>query len=110
MLLDIDGLSQYWGSESEAEESSFATSRLNNPSSIRTLDLSSMGLGSDCVRSTSPVECDDGNIVTPNADGSINVVDLSLDEFRSRLVNHFNIAFQRKEIKWPKRKRAYDDI
>ena len=72
---------------------------------LSSVDLSSMGIGNDCVRSTSPVNCADGRSVTPNADGSINVVDLSLDEFRSRLVRHFNIAFQKNEVKWPKRKR-----
>ena len=39
-------------------------------------------------------------------DGSINVVDLSLNEFRSKLIRHFNIAFSKNEIKWPKNTRS----
>jgi hypothetical protein len=30
---------------------------------------------------------------------------LSLDDFRSRLVVHFNIAFQRNEVRWPRCRR-----
>ena len=31
------------------------------------------------------------------------VKDISFDLFREKLVRHFNIAFQFKEIKWPRR-------
>ena len=36
-----------------------------------------------------------------NNDGSINVRDLSLNDFRKRLITHFNIAFSQNKVKWP---------
>ena len=36
-------------------------------------------------------------------DASYNVKKLFLNDFRQRLIRHFNIAFQRDEIVWPRR-------
>ena len=41
--------------------------------------------------------------IDKNADGSINVKDLSLNEFRRRLIRNFNIKFKQNDIVWPKR-------
>ena len=37
--------------------------------------------------------------------GYILVREMTFDRFRSKLVTHFDIAFKRREIKWPKRNR-----
>ena len=38
-----------------------------------------------------------------NEDASYNVKNLSLNDFRQRLIRHFNIAFEIDEIVWPRK-------
>jgi len=117
MLLEIDGLSARWkeGVRSDWEEMcdsdelQNAVSKLNNPSTIRKTDLSGSGYGNDYIPNNDNDPVDHGDEEEPtsstpqNNDGSFNVNDLSLNEFRRRLITHFNIAFKRNEIVWPRR-------
>ena len=113
MLLETDGLAEVWGAEHERDEQTrregdFARRRLWNPSLRR--DLSGSGVGNDCERTGVGNDCErtGGNNdrveetpIIPNNDGSINVCDLSLNQFRSHLIRHFNIEFLENNIKWP---------
>ena len=47
---------------------------------------------------------DNSNSVAPETeDGYIKVNQLSMNEFRRRLITHFNIAFKQNIVKWPSR-------
>lgn len=48
-------------------------------------------------------EEDDNASVSPNEDGYIKLQYLSMDQFRKRLIIHFNIAFTQNKLEWPKR-------
>ena len=109
-LLEIDGLDKPWDgvnvtSQWESELGGFdesdapmAMRNLLSPAQIREYDTSMIGGVTD--------EHDDyDDDVTAGAvedDGVINVRSLSLDYFRSKLVEHFDIKFQRGEIAWPR--------
>ena len=115
MLLDADGLSDGWEngvrSEWETEEDCtqdlpFALRRLIKPGSSRNLDISGIGYGNDALTSTESVSTSTNN----NEEDELNVVDsmgqnrfvarsvnkMSLQQFRSKLIRHFNIAFHKK--------------
>ena len=123
MLLEIDGLAQGWenGVKSDWElqddiesDLPFALRRLRNPSNKRNFDLSGMGIGPDAT-----TDGDDHdrmlflgtqeNIQSTQQyfekykDECINVCKLSLPFFHEKLIRHFNIAFKKKEVVWPKR-------
>jgi hypothetical protein len=67
-----------------------------------------MGYGSDHVEDDN--DTDENSITMEQSeessvldtDGAIIVRHLSFDYFRSKLVNHFDIAFNKREVKWPK--------
>lgn len=114
-LLEIDGLDQTWDGvnatasewesefgELDEEDAPMAIRNLLSPAEIREYDTSTFGGMMD-------VEDDDEemvDILDQNEDGVVNVRDLSLEHFRSKLVEHFDIKFQLGEIKWPKRRGA----
>jgi hypothetical protein len=87
-----------------------AIRRLIAPVASRTYDLSSMGRGNDRVDSSLD-DMDEAAVEDPaphelppiDEDGVTNVRDLSLDYFRRKLITHFDIAFQRGEVIWPRR-------
>ena len=121
MLLEVDGLSEKWrdGVPSDWETSENpvpnAIQKLLNPNQRRRNDLSGMGHGNDFdknddneMNDVSDVEEDEEeNIHIPipnNSDnGPIRVRDLSLNEFRRRLIVHFNIMFHQNKVVWPTR-------
>ena len=112
MLLEVDGLSAKWdeGVRSDWEDSDEipnAVNKLNNPSSIRNFDLARSGYGNDYEPSNDEVMVDDEEEPTlpipQNDDESFNVCDLSLTQFRKRLITHFNILFKQNKIIWPRR-------
>jgi len=86
---------------------------LNNPVAMRSYDNSAMGPGSDAIltdeelaeylEEASQVSEDDDNTSTilAGSDHVQLVRKLSLAEFRKRLIVHFDIAYQRGEVKWP---------
>lgn len=129
-LLEVDGLDARWeegvrsdwdvGACDEEDMIPDAVARLRHPVKQRNYDLSGMGAGSDGYtehenscdpapdrnnHSTTEEHCrgarDHGGdtFVT-----RVQVVrNLSLRDFGSRLVTHFNIAFNQNEIIWPRR-------
>ena len=113
MLLEIDGLDQQWDgirnttSEWEGElgnlapeDIPFAIRRINDPSLLREYDSSSIGVANQRKRNVPATR------VASNSDlreGQIrNVRDLSMNNFQSKLINHFEIKFRMNEIEWPK--------
>jgi hypothetical protein len=123
-LLEIDGLDKKWEdgvpSDWEGELGQHESSdlrryadpvrRLNSPVAARTYDMSGIGVGDDRARPENPQQ----ELVThasqrrgdhgTSSDDDIQVVrNLSLNYFRSKLVTHFDIAFKRREVVWPKR-------
>jgi hypothetical protein len=120
MLLDIDGLDEKWvdGVRSDWEGTlghhedqdairnvPFAIQRLNvTCPNARTFDSSGMGPGDDADPQAVhdgllPLVVDNNNSTAP--DGARVVRHLSLDYFRSKLVEHFDILWQQKNVVWP---------
>jgi hypothetical protein len=114
LLLEVDGLDHPWDGvciptsawdgelgELEEEEVPMAMRRALSPASIREYDTSSFGtprtLNTDEMIDTSAE-------VVENEGGVRYVRKLSLDYFRSRLVEHFNIMWKQHKIMWPKRR------
>jgi len=114
-LLEIDGLDNKWGSEWQGGMGDIQEDDL--PQSVRTLldqeslmvnyNGSGMGLGDDGSSSISQQESSDeqaedfaGNF--QEVHGAILVRKLSMKQFRDRLIRHFDIAFQKRELQWPK--------
>ena len=109
----------------DPEEVPLAMRRVLNPSQIRNYDTAIVGLtnhdeeeedvsrGADAVGDGVAVQdavemaeedSVDDDAYTVNLDKVRVVRNLSLDFFRSRLVQHFNIMFRRHKLKWPKRR------
>lgn len=120
-LLEVDGLDDQWSTGNESNwqgemglhdnddiECIRALERLHNPMEARNFDTSGMGNGNDHVEDdesteeNSIMEQSEESLVVDN-DGALIVRHLSFDYFRSKLVNHFDIAFKKREVKWPKR-------
>ncbi|KAG7345391.1 plant transposon protein [Nitzschia inconspicua] len=120
-LLEVDGLADEWGegipSDLEGElgrhEEHGAERipvpepirRLNNPINARNYDSSGMGAGSDAPNAPYEEEQIIANVQEEmvNEDGEIVVHRLSRATFRQKLITHFDIAYTKREIKWPKR-------
>lgn len=116
-LLEIDGLDQTWdgvsatASEWEGEfgeleevDAPMAIRNLLSPAQIREYDTSTLGGMMDVDYEEEDDDDDDedmADVIDESGDGVINVRNLSLDYFRSKLVEHFDIKFQRGEINWP---------
>ena len=127
-LLEIDGLAEGWENgvqsnwETEVDnpcDVPFALKRLKEPGTKRyvdmqLLDLSGMGIGNDVepsvfqnyeigdeVNKDEVNENEQVNLIKKN--GRIAVCHLSMDYFWKKLIRHFNIAFQREEVEWPRR-------
>ena len=64
-----------------------------------------MSHGNDC----NIVQCDEDNEeddtvpISCDNDGYIKLQDLTMNQFRNRLITHFNIAFRQNQLQWPKR-------
>jgi hypothetical protein len=120
-LLEVDGLDERWEqgvpSEWEGRLGEFDTTReveergipqaierLQNPSILRSYDTSDQG-----IRNSVQTEADSNvaqNTSNNNAttwDGVVHVRDLSLVEFRARLIEHFDILYEQHKIQWPQR-------
>ena len=96
----------------------FALARLENPSQVKEFDTSGMGQGSDCDQSLTCHEieeeqtyndADHNDPVTRQATPNVQNEDITIisnltqDEFRDRLVVHFDILFHQHKIVWPSR-------
>lgn len=120
MLLEVDGLHKEWNngvaSDWETEHDNyeslpFAMKRLWQPGTERKYDISGMGYGNDVERSQiiSEIEIPAVREMVDrqfrNPEEILAVKDLPLSVVRQKLIRHFNIAFHKKEIKWPQRMR-----
>ena len=114
-LLEVDGLDRRWGSDWQGGMGDVHEDEL--PPSVRTLlarnslvvnyDGSGMGTGDDRQRGEDNAvgELDNKDTFVGSIqeiDGSIVVRKLSMHQFRQRLICHFDIAFRKKELQWPK--------
>lgn len=109
-LLEIDGLDKPWDgvnvtSEWESEfggleeiDAPMAMRNLLSPAQIREYDTSTIG-----GVTHDDEDYDDEDVADAVTDeGVINVRSLSLDYFRSKLIEHFDIKFKQGEIVWPR--------
>ena len=110
-LLEVDGLHDQWRNgvksiyETEMDNSTdlpFALKRLAKPNQERTYNLSKVGYGNDVVRTVNE-EINVGTKYNLDQNKVHNVKDLSLHQFRMKLITCFNIAFMHKKIVWPSR-------
>jgi len=112
-LLEVDGLDNKWEQgvpsdwqskmgEHEQADAPLAIQRLNAPSLIRNYDTTEQHGSADVVL---PPEDSQLVVNDPSADGTgaIPVRNLSMKCFRQKLVEHFDICFQKKELHWPTR-------
>ena len=82
---------------------------MHKPAKARRYDFSMLGRGNDInsgIEDDSDSDHDDGTDSIVNArdsDGKVVVQKMSLELFRSKLMRHFGICFQNKELVWPKR-------
>lgn len=121
-LLEVDGLDKAWDGtgiatsdwEGELGNHDFTglpepLARLTATLDARNYDRSGMGRGSDVgVRERHPIEIDTGVVgveAAPVNNRTVRVVkNLGLGYFRSKLVEHFDIMWNRHEVKWPSRR------
>jgi hypothetical protein len=114
MLLEVDGIAEDDSSDWLGEMGDFSQEDVPEP--FRRLlnhngfyDASGMGAGDDATPSEEAEEEEEevyqGTIVEED-DGAIVVRKMSMAQFREKLIGHFNICFQRKELAWPKQRLA----
>jgi hypothetical protein len=112
MLLESDGLNEQWTSEWEGGLGDIATEEI--PESVRTLlssgsstidfsryDMSGMGYGDDVLMDDEEEDLHVG-VEEHDISGAVKVHKMSMVQFRKKLVRHFEIAFTKKEISWPR--------
>ena len=125
-LLNIDGLSGEWnngvpvsdwegpigGMDLEGIDAVVANriARLSKNLNPRNYDSSGMGPGNDVVGEVygfCDSNCEEGNDegVETSTTMELKISSLSQPYFRSKLVAHFSILFERNQIVWPKSKR-----
>jgi hypothetical protein len=116
-LLEIDGLDEHWedgvpsewqGELGEHYDEPEPIRRLHAPVAARHYDLSGLGAGSD-----READQQDGDglrrqfrqpeFPVVEREEIIRVRDLSLHHFRAKLVQHFDMAYRRHLVRWPKR-------
>lgn len=117
-LLEIDGLDDKWeegvlstwqGNEGELDQEELAQiGRLHNPSKARS--YSGMEPGDDNEPGDDDdIEDDNEDTELPlSLDGIRLVRSMTIETFRSKLVRHFDIAFTRRELQWPRRNRTVE--
>ena len=117
-LLEKDGLAEGWGKSLSPDEDDvksismlFALHKLLDINLAQRYDTSGSGIGNDVEIDSgdaqSIAECNAQplqNKPIQNDDLSYNVNDMSLIQFREKLIRHFNIAFKQHKLKWPRRK------
>ena len=127
-LLEVDGIDSEWNSdylgemgnldmeEEQCQQENFALMRLRKSTNYRNFDISGMGRGNDVIRNNEEeenlleepiVDKEREQELLGDVEKTVNVTDLSLETFRSLLVEHFDILYHKKQIHWPsKRKNA----
>lgn len=109
-LLEIDNRDGTWESLAawfnSADEMQrhilFALRRLNNPAAVRQFDMSGMGLGTLSEETYDVDSISVCGIHHVNNDIlSTNVLRFNHEEFRNKLITHFDVLFQKRKISWP---------
>ena len=109
VMLDVDGLCDGWEvgnrsvCETELDDRSslpFALKRLVHPGERRHMDTSNLGLGNVTERTVLATEEREDDVGYVEVHNNI-VRNMSMDQYRDKLIKHFNIAFMKKEIQWP---------
>lgn len=118
MFLEEDGLSENWeGSDlGSLSVDDFENCLVVPPNNELIHDHSGMGYGNDRhERQHCPVEAatdeedddtvedNDANDLCDRENNIKHVSNISYIEFRNKLINHFDIMYQRREVKWPTR-------
>lgn len=125
MLLTIDGLDndeEWLGENGRFSEEDirdavpFALHRLHNPGALRNYDSSGMGVGSDRYVDNqydgngdddndnddhAPVTVDEEVVASLDGEGYRRVRFLSLQTFRAKVIEHFDILYQQNKLVWP---------
>ena len=112
MLLFVDGLDKSWDGQSmcaseyegqfgdfEYDDFPLALQRLLSPEEIRAYDSSKKV--TRAVAKVSERNVNDNENAPVRMDGTRNVGSLSLNYFRDRLVEHFDIKFKAGQLQWP---------
>lgn len=127
MFLEADGLNDSWEegmpSEWEGELGYHSDSDISNFTNINdsALDMSGMGAGNDMMLETDNDFTTNNdiepNIVDPETvlpiiapDPVVDIRNIKYDNFREKLIEHFDIMFKRNEIKWPTRNGSIEVI
>lgn len=116
-LLEVDGLDSPWDGvnaatsqwtgelgQLELSDVPLALQRILSPAEIRDYDTSGVGATAN-ASGTGDNDTADNDAMAAGEDVR-HVRNLSLQYFRSKLVEHFEIMFDRHEIIWPKRRGA----
>ena len=98
------------GEHTDSDSNSFVPKpilRLHSTVAARCYDVSGVGAGSDLSEEENNVPEESLEMANEPAIQSGNTVlkvrELGLNYFRSKLVSHFDIAYKRGEVEWPKR-------
>jgi hypothetical protein len=123
-LLDIDGLNGAWEHDVPMSDCeglmgdmdfkglndgvAHTLARLSTNLNPRNYDSSGMGPGNDLVGEVYDFidsDFEEGHLEGEDTSASLTINSLSLPFFRSQLVTHFSILYERNQIVWPKSKR-----
>ncbi|KAG7336915.1 DDE superfamily endonuclease [Nitzschia inconspicua] len=106
-LLEIDGLDKDYTSDWEGELGELNATDL--PNAVRTLlSNTNPSARSYAGRAVDEEDYFQGSLVR-DEDGAIIVRHMNMTDFRQRLITHFDIAFKKKEIIWPKARLQMDE-
>ena len=106
MFLDDDGLNKQWENGAPSDWEGILGTHDNDETTDTIYDASGMGHGNDIIYD---YDYDDNESIDDNTGNNNNDLDSKLVhqmncfEFRKKLINHFDILFQKNEIKWPSR-------
>jgi hypothetical protein len=114
MLLEVDGIAEDYSSDWVGEMGGFSIDdipepvrRLLNTNNLTFYDVSSMGVGEDVDEAAVEEDIEEEDLyegTVVEEDGAIVVRKMNMSQFRQRLIEHFDICFQRKELAWPRQR------
>jgi hypothetical protein len=126
-----DGVPSYWEASADQDTDDKTTTsgtgagtvcpdavlRLQHPVQHRNYDFSAMGIGNDVLpidiadeaadNWSENEENDIGGVRNGNGEAPQKVRYMKLADFRQKLVMHFNIAFHKNELQWPRQLTRY---
>lgn len=110
-LLEIDGLDGDWEGQIGLHDTRdvmqhlpFAVQRLHDGWDPRTFDASGLGPGDDRINRELSMEANNNTDDDDTGRADVKIVrHLTLNNFRGRLIEHFDIMFKRNQLVWPQR-------